>query len=285
MKIKILKGLPGSGKSTWARQFVEENKDWVRVNRDDLRNMRGFYWLPKQEEMITKWEFEAVKSAIDSGYNVILDATNLNHKHIDKLKSFVDKSTEFEVYFEEKYFDVSPEECIKRDLKRPNSVGAEVIWGMYEKYINPPQTYKEDKSLPHAIIVDIDGTLASNESGRSPFDWNRVGEDNLNDWVCSIVIDYVMGSKGTVIVFSGRDSICAEVTAEWLKSYGVPFDYLYMRPEGNVEKDSIIKKRLFENHVRGKYYVDYVIDDRDQVVRMWRKELGLNCLQVNFGNF
>lgn len=75
MKLLILKGLPASGKSTWAREHCEKNKDWVRVNRDDLRNMRGLYWLPKQEKLITKWEDACLISALESGYNVILDST------------------------------------------------------------------------------------------------------------------------------------------------------------------------------------------------------------------
>lgn len=284
MKVKFLKGLPGSGKSTWAKKFVEENKDWVIVNRDDLRNMRGLYWIPKQEDYITSLEIHAIQSALAHNLNVVVDATNLNTVSVEKLKSAARRIVS-DVEFETMTFDVTPEECIKRDLKRSNSVGSDVIWGMYEKYINHPQTYKEDKSLPHAIIVDIDGTLARNESGRSPFDWNRVGEDKLNEWVASIVIDYLMASKGKIIIFSGRDSICAEITTDWLNSHAVPFHYLYMRPQGNSEKDSIIKKRLFENHVRGKFYIDFVIDDRDQVVRMWRKELGLNVLQCNYGAF
>jgi len=284
MKVMFLRGLPGSGKSTWARQFVEQNKDWVRVNRDDLRNMRGLYWLPKQEDYITSLEIHAIQSALDHSLNVIVDATNLNDGSVAKLKSAALKIVPT-VKFETRDFNLSPEECIRRDLKRPNSVGAEVIWGMYEKYINNLQTSNEDTSLPHCIICDIDNTLAK-KGDRSPYDWHRVGEDTLNEWVCSVVIDYVMGpSNGSVIIFSGRDSVCAETTAEWLKGYGVPFDYLFMRPQGNTEKDSIIKRRLFENHVRGKYYVDFVIDDRDQVVRMWRKELGLNVLQCNYGNF
>lgn len=283
MKVLFLRGLPGSGKSTWARQFVEQNKDWVRVNRDDLRNMRGLYWLPKQEDYITSLEIHAIQSALNHSLNVIVDATNLNDGSVAKLKAAAHKIVPT-VEFETKDFNLSPEDCIKRDLKRANSVGADVIWGMYEKYINKPQPYNEDQSLPHCIICDIDGTLAD-KGDRSPFDWHRVCEDKLHTWVRSVVIDYAMGSKGLVAIFSGRDSVCAETTADWLKFHGVPFDYLYMRPQGNTEKDSIIKRRLFENHVRGKYYVDFVIDDRDQVVRMWRKELGLNVLQCNYGNF
>lgn len=57
-----------------------------------------------------------------------------------------------------------------------------------------------------------------------------------------------------------------------------------MRPEGNNEKDSIIKRRMFDEYIRGKYYVDFVLDDRNQVVEMWRN-MGLTCLQVAEGDF
>ena len=57
-----------------------------------------------------------------------------------------------------------------------------------------------------------------------------------------------------------------------------------MRPEGNNEKDSIIKKRIYEDHIKGKFNVEFVLDDRNQVVEMWR-ELGLTCLQVAEGDF
>jgi hypothetical protein len=60
--------------------------------------------------------------------------------------------------------------------------------------------------------------------------------------------------------------------------------HLLMRPEGNMEKDAIIKERLFRQHIEGKFCVEFVIDDRDQVVRMWR-DLGLRCLQVADGDF
>ncbi len=60
---------------------------------------------------------------------------------------------------------------------------------------------------------------------------------------------------------------------------------LNMREAGDMRKDSIVKKELFDQHIRGKYNVRMVIDDRDQVVDMWRNELGLTCLQVAEGDF
>lgn len=282
MKILILKGLPASGKSTFAKEYVERNKDWVRVNRDDLRNMRGAYWIPKQEDMITDWEHQAVVHALMHGQNVILDATNFNPKYVNALKKEVEQNFGTGVTYEEMYFDTPPEECVKRDSKRQNPVGADVIWSMYEKYVNPPLKYVEDPILPHCIIVDIDGTLAENVSGRSPFAWDRVGEDKVQKHIRTITNLYFNseGPDNNVILFSGREDSCAEITTDWLRENTTHFTKLYMRKAGDNRKDSIVKREMFENHIRGKYFVDFVIDDRPQVLRMW-VNLGLKVISNN----
>ena len=60
--------------------------------------------------------------------------------------------------------------------------------------------------------------------------------------------------------------------------------HLFMRASGDTRKDEIVKLELFDAHVRGKYDVRLVLDDRDRVVRMWRS-IGLTCLQVADGEF
>lgn len=57
-----------------------------------------------------------------------------------------------------------------------------------------------------------------------------------------------------------------------------------MRPEGDIRKDSIVKREIFENYIRDYYNIQFVLDDRNQVVEMWRS-LGLKCLQVAEGDF
>jgi hypothetical protein len=58
-----------------------------------------------------------------------------------------------------------------------------------------------------------------------------------------------------------------------------------MRPAKDYRRDAIIKKEIFDREVAGKYYIEFVLDDRDQVVEMWRKERKLTCFQVNYGAF
>ena len=58
-----------------------------------------------------------------------------------------------------------------------------------------------------------------------------------------------------------------------------------MRPQNDNRKDALIKRELFEQHILGQYYVELVVDDRQQVVDMWRRTLGLTCVQVDYGDF
>lgn len=138
------------------------------------------------------------------------------------------------------------------------------------------------KLIPKAIIVDIDGTLAK-MNGRSPFDWHRVGEDKVNEPVKAIVM--AMKKLYTVIIFSGRDGVCRTETINWLNDNRIHYDKLFMREEGNNEKDAIIKRRLYDTYIKDKFDIEFVLDDRNQVVDMWRKDLGLTCLQVDYGDF
>lgn len=283
MKILYTVGLPASGKSTWAKQWAEENTDWVRVSRDDLRNMRGKYWIPKDEKLITKLENTCIIEALRAGKHVIVDATNLNDALVvNRTKMLREEFPNLQA--ERKFFEIDVEEAIKRDLKRDASVGEAVIRGMYEKYLAPePVVYSEDKRLPKCVIFDVDGTLAK-MNGRSPFAWDRVGEDLPKSEIISLAQMYKENGY-KLIIFTGRDGVCEGKTRIWLDDHFVPYDEVHIRPAGDQRKDSIIKRELFEENIRGKYYVELVVDDRDQVVDMWRKELGLTCLQVDYGNF
>jgi len=138
------------------------------------------------------------------------------------------------------------------------------------------------ESLPRAIIVDIDGTLAI-RGDRSPFEWNKVHLDSSNYPVMKLVS--LLKRDYPIIVFSGRDSVCREETIKWLKLYEVPTDFVYMRPEKDLRPDTVIKAELYNLHVKGKYHVEFVLDDRDSVVKMWREELKLPCFQVAYGDF
>lgn len=127
-------------------------------------------------------------------------------------------------------------------------------------------------------MVDIDGTLAHMQD-RSPYDYSKVMSDTLDDVIADITRKYK-----TVVVMSGRPESCREDTENWLRKHAVRFDKLFMRTTGDNRKDSIVKLELYKEHVEPNYNISFILDDRNQVVKMWREQ-GLKCLQVAEGDF
>lgn len=304
--ILILRGLPASGKSTFARKLIDENKGaWKRLNKDELRAM-----LDNSQHSVANEKFvERVRDmmlveALKEGKHVVIDDTNLSDRPVERIQQVVGrykKETGQEVKTEFKTMETSLEECLARDEVREKKVGRDVIMRMYNDHIAkeklPTNTTKktidlskrgphyqpQDDTLPPAILCDLDGTLAIIHD-RSPFDSVRCETDLLNEPIAEIVKNYA-ASGVKIILMSGRDEAARRPTINWLAYNRIPYDALFMRAEGDGRKDSVVKKELYETHVKGQFFVKFVLDDRNQVVDLWRLELGLPCLQVNYGDF
>lgn len=143
--------------------------------------------------------------------------------------------------------------------------------------------------LPRAVLFDVDGTLAlrdeSDPNVRHFADWHRVGEDLPNGPVIELAQMVTWTGDYRLIVMSGRDEVCRWQTEMWLTAQGVHFDELFMRREKDNRPDNVVKEGLYREHVEGRYDVAWVVDDRMQVVRMWRDVLGLTVLQCADGDF
>lgn len=139
-----------------------------------------------------------------------------------------------------------------------------------------------------AVLGDLDGTLALLRDGpetRSPFDWHRVGEDVPNPPVAELWQLLAESGRYQMLLLSGRDGVCRPETEMWLAAQHIPYHDLLMRPPGDNRKDAVVKRELYDKHIAGRFEVVFVLDDRDQMVKMWREELGLPCFQVAYGNF
>ncbi len=300
--IFFLYGIPASSKSTWSKEQVRQsNGSMVRVNKDDLRSMIGINnkWSIDSEKLILSIRDEIIMKSLRRERDVIVDDTNFpfGGKHYLRICEIAKLVGDVQVI--EKYFDISLEEALLRNNNPDRKpVPSEIIENMYRKYIKPYdckvvyfpklEPMIQDEKLQHCIIVDIDGTLALNNSGRSPYDWKQVGRDNINKNIYTL-LSYIKTSSSnhnnvSIIIFSGRDSSCELETRRWLDNNKIYYDFLYMRNQDDTRRDSVIKRELFEKYIKDKYYVDFILDDRNQVVELWRS-MGLTCLQVNYGDF
>lgn len=312
--LTIFRGLPASGKTTQARHMLatRELGTIVRLNRDDLRRM-GLdpeYRQPVSpaEQAITVLRDAALGALLRSGRDVIVDDTNLRAKFVRSLMEIAHQAgAEVEII---DLTDVPLAECIRRDADRtgPAHVGERVIRDMHSRFIAPhngkplpvptlaeplkPQPYVAAPGTPRAVMVDLDGTLALLD--RSPYDETCVHTDRPNTAVIDTLIAlwYHMGYQP--VFMSGRTERYRDETIEWILCHVGSQDPTYQWPANSVElhmraigdgrPDHVIKLELFDKHVRDRYDVRVVLDDRNSVVALWRS-LGLTCLQVADGNF
>lgn len=286
-KLIMVKGLPASWKSTWAKEFVKNTKNSTRINNDDLR--ASFYWRKfdkDDESLIASTRDWIIWAYLQRWYTVVVDNTNLNPIHYDSLSY---DAKRYGAIFEVKEFAVDVDTCIARDkLRGEDSVGAKVIRDMAKKwnyYPKPPREFDiidQDGSLPTAYIFDIDGTLAY-MNWRSPYDYTKVNEDWVHEdvrWILHIL----KSAWAKIIICSWRSDSCHAETALWLHENKIPYTHLYMRKDWDTRKDSIIKHEILKERILPKYYVSWVFDDRQQVVDMYR-ECWIRVYQVAYGDF
>lgn len=293
----LTRGLPASGKTTWARAWVAEDPARrVRVNRDDLRAM--LYETPDyswpQEQATTEASRNAVRALLAVGRDVVADDMNLRPKYVREWARFAAANgADLEIV----EFPIDPDESVRRDAVRVKPVGEAAIRRMVEKFtrkgqLQPipdeamaeaePAMYEPAEDSIPAIMVDVDGTLALH-NGRSPYDLSRCGDDLPNRGVIAAV-QSAAEAEIAVIYCSGREDSVRDATAEWITRHVGVAGPLYMRAADDKRKDSIVKRELFDQHIRDRFDVLYVLDDRQQVVDMWRS-LGLTVFQVAKGDF
>lgn len=142
-KIILTRGIPASGKSTWAKQEVLKDPEHsIRINRDDLRNMSGKYWVPTREHYIEACKGIILISAMNFQFDtIIIDEMNLNPKESGELKGEIAMVNDAFKGGQDKYVveikdftNVPLDVCLERDSKRENPIGENVIIGIFNEY-------------------------------------------------------------------------------------------------------------------------------------------------------
>lgn len=303
--ITLTIGASSSGKSTWTEDqlklannitsLTELNRDEARFElfTDGERDWTRYNFKRTNENKVTEVINKRAREASEERDSIIISDTNLNPSIRLKWQEWA-KENDYE--YKEVLFPCKWEELVKRNSQREGGLSESILWDQYKKYMQQfgyigdykVVPYETDPSLDYTIICDLDGTVADMKGVRNPFDWDKVGEDHPR----TAIIDMLYGRAmrvGHITFLSGRDSVCYDETKEWIEKHImddpdtiITWD-LFMRPEGDWRKDDIIKYELFNNHVRGKYNVDCLFDDRKQVIRMWNT-LGIPNI-IDVGNY
>ncbi|MHC6175433.1 phosphatase domain-containing protein [Glutamicibacter sp. X7] len=304
-KLTITRGLPGSGKTTYAKAWVADDPEQrVRINRDALRMMLHFRQgkVPHlTEQAITKAAQDLARTYLRAGLDVIVDDTNLRQRHAREWATLAKISgADFAV---EDFTGVPLETCLWQNKNRDMAlhVPEDVIRDMHQKFIaggplefpsaDAPaveqwEPWEPTKGLEDVYLVDIDGTIALC-GDRDIYDGSKVHLDTVNEDV-AYVVKFLALAGNRIVFMTGRSREFETETVQWLADNEFIGRFmkteLHMRPAGDKRKDSVVKHELFNEHIRGKYNVAGVFDDRNQVVEMWRA-IGLTVFQVADGNF
>ena len=135
-KLIICRGIPASGKTFWAKQWVLEDPEHrVRINQDDIRLMLGKYWVPSREELVQHIQKEALIEALERDYDIVIDNTNLNKKVLDFYRALVIDHGNHAIEFKD-FFDTPLSVCIERDKNRDVQVSEKIIRNFYNNYKN-----------------------------------------------------------------------------------------------------------------------------------------------------
>jgi predicted kinase len=276
MRAIVTVGISASGKTTWVNDLIETEKGWRDINRDWIRfnvvkpgaNWSNYKFNNANEKEVTRIQGQMIMESWAAGENIVISDTNLNPT---TRQGLINRLRELGYTVDLKVFHVTYETALKRDRLRPNSVGHEVIYRQMDQWntFNGRVTYVGDESLPKAIIVDVDGTIAQ-MSGRGPFEWHRVGEDLPRKLIIDMVKNY-FAQGYEILIVSGRSDECKAETQEWLHHHRVPVQELHMRKEGDYRRDSAIKEEIFWTHLAHKYNIVAAIDDRPMMIRAWHE--------------
>ena len=303
-KLILTRGIQGSGKSTWARKWVEEDPEHrIRINNDDIRNMLGVYWVTSREGLVSDIKKRTAQYAMYRNYDIVVDNMNLNPKEIKFWEDLVwahnetvgnnselkDKYDSYEIEFKD--FFIPLEECIRRDAMRPNPIGEKTIrdtWRRYKHFIQTSEVERYVNNLkryegkPKCIVIDMDSTVCFNMSKRPWFGEGAAEgmiDDVPNTGVCDIIRQ--LQEQYLIVVATGRDTSQEEVTKQWLARQGINVDEYFFRTNGDYRKGVEVKKEEI-TAILEKYDIVAIFEDCEPIVQMYR-DMGLTVLQPNKG--
>lgn len=261
-----------------------------------MRNMMGKYWVPERENtgIMKTLRASFLEDMMLKGWDIVVDNMNLNPKDWEFYEGLVKAhnergGTQYKIEYMD--FFIPVEECIRRDAMRSNPIGEEVIratWKRYRHFIVCKEIENKfynirtyDVNKRDCIIADMDSTLCVNLTGR-PFYTDDWKEKLIYDTPITGPISILRAQKMTgtcdILIVTGRKDEGRDQTEEWLKTYNVPYDRLFMRGQNDYTKSEVFKENILKNIILPKYNVLFALEDDNKCVQMYRRN-GLICLQ------
>lgn len=305
-KLVMLVGPAGSGKSTFAKDLVANG--FVRISQDDQGKQR---------------HMELFEASLKAGSDTVIDRMNFNKDQRNRyLIPAREAGYEIEIHVfhvsrEECFKRMMARKdhpTVKTDQDANNAL--DTFFTKYERVEDSeatsvvrhgwePYTHK----TPPVLIVDLDGTLCNidhrlhhvkheiKKHNRWDLFNKEIPNDSVNEW-CRLLIK--RAHYNPVIFCSGRTDSTRKDTEAWLMKHGfakelykkedgtsvISRDYanLFMRHRNDYRQDYIIKEIILEFEIKTRYNIWMAVDDRQQVVDMWRRH-GVTCLQCAPGDF
>ena len=133
-KCILLIGIPGAGKSTYAKEYIDTHVNVIHLSSDVTRKeLYGDESIQGDPSEIFPLMQKRVVEALNNGNDVIYDATNMTRKDRVGIIGVCPKFVQIEAHI----IWTPIEECIKRDATRDRTVGKEVIDRMVKRFQAP----------------------------------------------------------------------------------------------------------------------------------------------------
>lgn len=117
MNLLMTIGLPGSGKSTWVKNYIKDKPMTFVICRDDIRRMGmagDYVFYGAREPMIMLMSRRMIKAAITYGYDVVVDETLLKRCYRQELAKVFRDMTIGLGSVNAVYFNTPVDVCISR---------------------------------------------------------------------------------------------------------------------------------------------------------------------------
>lgn len=289
-QLTLLVGPPGSGKSTHAKVRLGTDTSIVYINQDS-QGKAG--------------HLEIFNKTIESGKSIIVDRMNFDkhqrNKYLEPAKNNGYMTTIVVIH-------ESHSECLYRCSKRlghptisteQDALSALDIFFRYYERVSDDEAdhvirfWPKSTHKPKAIICDLDGTLCNidhrlkwmkKDSPKKhwPEFFAGMKDDLVNPWCAGVLAAFQ--KQINIVLCSGRGNEYRPDTEYWLKKHAIEYKNLFMRLEKDFRRDDVVKEIILDFEILTRYEPYFFIDDRQQVVDMWRKH-GFVCLQCAKGDF